>query len=109
MMVGPIKLTKKQRNILVAAERVIIEVLDREGEVLMTSFHQGWTGVSATYFAPSGTQYGDLWTGTGCTLADKIECALEHRFNEEGRAEFAKADRIERLKRELAALTGEAT
>lgn len=107
-MNGPVKLTARQRKALIDAEKVILAVLDREGEVLMTSFHHGWSSICATYFTPSGVQFSSLWTGPECTLADKVERALEHRFHEETNADQLKAERIERLKSELATLTGEA-
>ncbi len=97
-------LTDQQRETLNAAEQILVDLLV-SGEVLMFSLHAGWTSVSTTYFTPNHVQHTSLWRDGCKALADKIDYALELRADEEGRAEQIKADRVAKLKAELADLT----
>lgn len=100
-------LTKKERATLDAAEQILVGLLESKEEVVMLSLHGGWKGFTLTYFTPEKVQHGGIWTGEGCSFSSKVQKALDLRFAEEGRSEERRAWRIERLKADLARLTGE--
>lgn len=102
-------LTAAERETLNAAERIIKERFQHSEETLMFSWHGNFRGgFSTTYFTPNKVQHGSLWVADSeNALADKIDRALELRADEEGRADQIKAERVETLRKELAALTGE--
>lgn len=99
------QLTAKERKALNDAEQVLKDRFAIAGESLLFSFHAGWEGVSTTYFAPNRVQHGQVWDPEDRSLAGKIGQCLVIRMEEEGRAEQIKAERIERLRKELANLT----
>jgi hypothetical protein len=96
-------LTDQQRETLNAAEQILRDMLVAN-EVLMFSLHAGWDGMSVSYFTPNRVQYTSLWRTGAVNLADKIDYALELRADEAGRADQIKAQRIAKLKAELATL-----
>ncbi|ANI79042.1 hypothetical protein [Sphingobium sp. EP60837] len=98
-------LTQADRDTLIAAEQILVRALKHDSEVLMFSLHGRWEAMSATYFTPSEKQHSFL---SGVTLADKIDECLAIRADEEGRADEIRAERVERLRQELASLTGQA-
>lgn len=99
------QLTAKERKALNDAEQVLKDRFVIPGESLLFSFHAGWEGVSTTYFTPNRVQHGQVWDPENRSLAGKIGQCLSIRMEEEGRAEQIKAERIERLRKELADLT----
>lgn len=98
-------LTQAERDTLNAAEQILIKIV-ANGGVIMTSLHKGWDTTSVTYFTPGNTQHTSIYNRADQSLAGKIDKCLALRAEEEGRAEQIKAERIARLKTELAALTG---
>lgn len=101
-------LTEEERATLDAAERIMVGALESKKETVMLSLHGGWKGFTLCYFTPEKEQHSGIWTGDGCSLSRKVQRALDLRSAEEGRADEIKARRIERLKADLAELTGEA-
>ena len=103
------QLTDEQRKTLNDAEQIMREFFDRKSESFLISFHAGWKEFSICYFTPNKVQHSSLWQPE-CdnTFADKIAYALELRADEDGRADQIKAERVEKLREELAALTGDA-
>lgn len=105
-MAQAVTLTDQQRETLNAAEKILVDLLV-PGEVLMFSLHAGWASMSTSYFTPNHVQHTSLWR-SGCkAIADKIDYALELRADEEGRGEQIKADRVAKLRAELADLTAD--
>lgn len=101
------RLTDEQRQTLNAAEQILVGLLV-PGEVLMFSIHHGWDALSTTYFSPSDVQYGSLWSADGDnSVSGKIDRALAIRADEAANADKVKAERVERLRKELADLTSE--
>lgn len=105
-MAQAVALTDQQRDTLNESEQILVDLLV-PGEVLMFSLHAGWKNISTSYFTPNRVQHTSLWQPGIDRLASKIDYALELRADEEGRAEQIKADRVAKLKAELADLTGE--
>lgn len=103
-----IQLTDEQRKTLVDAEQILIGLLREKNESLLFSLHCGWKGISVTYFTPHKEQHGSVYPFADCTLADKMQEALNIRAAEDARPDHAKTARIERLRKEIAELTGEA-
>ena len=99
------QLTAKERKTLNEAEQILKDRFVVPGESLLFSFHAGWEGVSTTYFTPKKVQHGQVWDPEDRTLAGKIAVCIGIRMDEEGRAEQIKAERIERLRKELSDLT----
>ena len=100
------QLTNKQRATLDAAEQILIGLLGHENEVLMFSLHNGWGGISTTYFDPHNIQHGSIWPPVERpTLSDKIAEVLRIKAEALARADKRKAERIEQLRKELDALT----
>ena len=100
------QLTDEQRETLDAAEQILIGLLHHEHEVLMFSLHNGWKGISTTYFDPHNIQYGDIWPPVERpTLSDKIAEVLRIKAEALANADRRKAGRIEQLRKELDALT----
>lgn len=102
-MPEPKTLTAEQRDTLNAAEQILRELL-LPGEVIMTSLHAGWETLSVSYWTPNHVQHTSLWRSGATCFADKIDYALELRADEEGRADQLKAERIAKIKAELASL-----
>lgn len=98
------RLTAAERETLNAAEQILIEHFSTAGDVLMFSLHQGWSDLSICYFTPCGVQHGSVYP-EDWTLAGKLTHCLQLRAEEEARKDQAKADRIDRLRKELADLT----
>ena len=100
------QLTDEQRETLDAAEQILIGLLHHEHEVLMFSLHNGWKGISTTYFDPYNIQHGSIWLPVERpTLSDKIAEVLRIKAEALANADRRKAGRIEQLRKELDDLT----
>lgn len=97
-------LTQAERDTLNAAEQILIKHLIASKESLMISLHHGWKAMELSYFTPSGAQHTWVEDFDDATFAGKISKALAIRADEDGRADQIKAQRIAKLKAELASL-----
>lgn len=101
------KLTDKERETLNDAMAIILaNTPDGANWMLSAQNYHGTPGDGVTYFDSHHRQHSSLWA-RDCTFADKIEMgiAIEATIPP---PEAIRADRIERLRKELAKLTGEA-
>lgn len=94
------------RETLVKAEQILVGLLRSKNETLMFSLHHGWENISVTYFTPHKEQHSSVWPFAGANLADKMAEVLMIRATEDARPDAAKTERVERLRKELAELTG---
>lgn len=108
VMEAKMELTDKQRAVLNEAEQILVSIIRHKNEVLMLSLHAGWERFSTTYFTPNEVQHGGIWVSDKPGFAAKVDRIMEIRAEEDGRADDIRAERIERLRAELASLTGEA-
>lgn len=100
-------LTDKERGVLTDA-MLILEAHTQPGVTWMPgariSKDSGHFSFDLTYFTSRGEQHG--WV-RGKSFGDKVEEALQIQAREDDDDSGVRARRIERLKEELSALTGE--
>lgn len=101
-------LNEAERETLNAAMAILTAHTPQPASWLLSvSNYHGTPSCSATYFDTAKTQHTGLWA-PDCTFADKVQMALDIEAEVETDAEARRAARVERLRSELAALTGEA-
>jgi hypothetical protein len=100
------QLTKSERDTLNAAFD-IIAANTPNGATWMPSFRrcgEGYLNYDVTYFTRVGEQHGWLH---GETFADKVQAGIDMQAAEDAEGPLIQQRRIDRLRKELAELTGE--